>query len=462
MGRASRELAPCRSMRHYFGWQLRNFRAASGKSIDDLAQATFFSKSYLHRVEIGDQMPSRDVARRCDEALCTRGILEFLWARVHAEEAPAADREVGTGDVPVTSGYSWASVPDAVVIPAVTPDGRTVEVTVPRRRFLEAGGASLIVLGLDGPGGSSPLAGSLGQIGISDVQRMRAVVRQLFDIDDAFGGDRVQSLAVSHLRRIQRVINGAQYSERVGRQLQSAAAEFAEHAGWLSFDAGRHDEARFYYNEALSAARLAGDDGLSVQVLASMSLHSTDLNRPREALNLVRLAQRLAVRWVSPKLTSLLAARRALAHAKLGEGQECRRALTRAARHLDRDTSSEPAWLDFYDGAELADAAALCHVSLGDHRSARSLFRDALAVQRPYYVRNRALYCSEFAGSLLAEGETEEACHVALEAADHVGEVASGRVNQGLRRFARGLVTSGGNTPEVQETLDHLVAAGVR
>src|SRR5207248_951189 len=73
-------------------------------------------------------------------------------------------------------------------------------------------------------------------------------------------------------------------------RVKVAAGRLAEQAGWLSFDAGRQDQARYYLTEAWTAARTADDADLELLALGSLSLQASRLGRLREA---VAFAQRV-------------------------------------------------------------------------------------------------------------------------------------------------------------------------
>lgn len=94
--------------------------------------------------------------------------------------------------------------------------------------------------------------GPKGAIGTAHVIELREGLRSLYQLDDAYGGGDVRSLARRHLKRVERIINTASYPETIGRQLQLLAGETAEHCGWLYYDADDQGRARRYWGEALT------------------------------------------------------------------------------------------------------------------------------------------------------------------------------------------------------------------
>lgn len=157
---------------------------------------------------------------------------------------------------------------------------------------------------------AAPFAGVLAsldtQVTIDSARRIRQVVPQLYTLDDQAGGDVVTDIATQCLRRVDTLLNDAAYTDSAGTELQLAYGELAEMTGWLHFDAGRFDHARYYLGESLRTAQLANDLNLEVLVLASMNLVARYQGRAREALQVIQLAQRRAAGWAPPGLPRYL------------------------------------------------------------------------------------------------------------------------------------------------------------
>src|SRR4051794_25810575 len=87
----------------------------------------------------------------------------------------------------------------------------------------------------------------------------------------------------------------ASHSSQGRRQLRRVAAATAEHSGWLAFDAGRADDARRWWLEAMHFADLAENTDARATALASMALQACTSDNPadgREAVDLMDAAQR--------------------------------------------------------------------------------------------------------------------------------------------------------------------------
>jgi transcriptional regulator with XRE-family HTH domain len=74
----ARVLDPGASLLAFFGAELRRRRVAAGMSQDQLGQAINFSAALVGRVEVGERMPSPDLAGRCDDVLATGGLFAHL------------------------------------------------------------------------------------------------------------------------------------------------------------------------------------------------------------------------------------------------------------------------------------------------------------------------------------------------------------------------------------------------
>jgi hypothetical protein len=325
------------------------------------------------------------------------------------------------------------------------PPGATVEgeellaqkglLPVDRRGFLADAVGAATAAGLPPHARAMTPPGATGAVGTVHLLELREGLRSLFQLDDAYGGDDVRSLAVRHLRRVRRILNTRSYPESIGRQLQLLAGEVAEHCGWLSFDADDQDDARQYFGEALTAATVLKDANLQVLVFSSMSLQACYDGRPREGLELARAAQDRANRLGSPTLQSITAAREARALALLHDAQGASKRLSQAVTYQDRTGRGRPApeWTAFHGPAELDCAQGLLYAELGHHGAATRFLGAALAHQDRTYGRNRALYRLMLATSLIKAGDVDEGAAHAVGSLEHLEEVESGRVTRRLQ-----------------------------
>jgi tetratricopeptide (TPR) repeat protein len=273
-------------------------------------------------------------------------------------------------------------------------------------------------------------------VGTSHLLELREGLRALLQLDNAYGGGDVRSLAKRHLRRVRRVINTSQYPETIGRQLQLLSGEIAEHCAWLYYDADDQDTARRYWGEALTTATMLRDANLEVLIFSGMSLQASHEGRPRDGLDLARAAQERATALGSPILQSIIASREARALSLMNEEKAANRRLAHAMRLVDRGQTGRPSpeWAAFHGHAELDYAQGLLYTELGHHQAATPFLRAALSHQDRTYGRNRALYRLTLAKGLVQAGDVDEGAAHAVESIEHLEEVESGRVTRTLNQ----------------------------
>lgn len=280
------------------------------------------------------------------------------------------------------------------------------------------------------------------RIGSGDVKQLRQALTSFKSLDNRVGGDRLHESAAVHLRDVSRLINTCKFGESTGRKLRAAAGDLAIFTGWLAFDAERHAESWYYFNEGLTAARLADDAGIEVHALAQRSLLAGRLGRPRDAVELAQQARTVAEgQHMSNRLRSLLHLREARGWSELDETSAARRSLTSGHKLFDRGPSDrDPAWISFYDGAELDGLTGLCLAELAAYDRAAEMTAAGLAQIQPQYVRNRAFYTTTYAQACADAGRPDEAAQAGTQALVLLDEVSSARTVNHLRALYRALV----------------------
>ncbi|MGW3284432.1 hypothetical protein ACWDR3_07305 [Streptomyces sp. NPDC001002] len=292
-----------------------------------------------------------------------------------------------------------------------------------RREFIA--GSLVATLGLD-------FIPSAGRLGVSDIERIRAIVPTLYKYDHALGGGALHDVASEALRHVQSSVNHCTYGDRVERMLYSAMGDLAASAGWFAYDAGRQTDATNLYNEALQAGMLSGDGMLQARVWSNLAMQARILNRDREALRIGRAAVETRQAKGDAWLMALLHCRQAVGHARTGDRTRAQRSLARAETAYERARGQPAAWLSFLTPAELTGLAGAAHQALGQHRRAEQLTASALQMLEPRFERNRVYYTVQYAQTLLDEGDIEHAAAQAGAAATLAGRVRSERVQSKL------------------------------
>jgi transcriptional regulator with XRE-family HTH domain len=316
-------------------------------------------------------------------------------------------------------GATPAELGFLVALPGETRDPEDVD----RREFL-VGAVGLVA--------SAAVPGAPPQrLGKSDLEQLRQNLTYLRRLDDQHGSAAVHAMTTRSFRRLRGLVEQARYDHPTGQELRALVGEAASRIGWLDFDAGRHEDARRWYLEAMHWAQLADAD--SIGAMASMARLAADDRQPRETVDLAAAAQRSA-KPTTPRLRSMLAAREALGHAQHRDAASTHAALSRARAHAETSHTDDPIWLAFYGPSDFARHEYHAALTLGDTAAAEDAARTALSLGDPVaYPRNHALDLVNLAAALAQLGEVDQSAAVATQAVGVVADVDSGRVMRGLR-----------------------------
>jgi tetratricopeptide (TPR) repeat protein len=279
------------------------------------------------------------------------------------------------------------------------------------------------------------------RLGSGDLARLRQSVTQLYAVSEQHGEGAVYGPTARVYYRLRELVERASYDRATGRALRELAGQTARRMGSLEFHAGRHDDARRWWLEALHWARLAESDLVSAGTMASMARQASDQHRPREAIDLATTAQRTAGRAATPRLTSMLLARKALGHAGAGDATSARAALRRARGLADKTRhADDPRWLDYYGMADFTSYEYRVALTLGDYAAAEDGARTTLSLSDPVaYPRDYALDLVSLADVLAQRRKVDESASVATQATVAAADIDSGRVKRGLRAVAQRL-----------------------
>ncbi|MYS58754.1 MULTISPECIES: helix-turn-helix domain-containing protein [Streptomycetaceae] len=314
-----------------------------------------------------------------------------------------------------------------------------------RRSFLVAFGTAAV-----------PAPASRRTVGASDVERLRVALDQLNDVDQATGG--TSSVERAALKQAQVAIDLARHGSaatRVRNKLYCLAADATTAAAWAALDGRRHDDGRRYLEQAMPLAIMSGDGAAQFDVWNLLSMLAKLQDNEAESLAAAQaMRNTLAVRR-DPLFASLAHARVALAQGLVGEHHSALRTLERAHTAIDRAQDvSRPAWMAFYDLAELNGISAVCMLAVGRHEEAEYHAHQSLARIRPSFVRNRAVYTVRMATAQLRQGDVERAIATIGEA-EIVAETAHGsaRLRTLIGDFQRELIS---RAPDAAVTRDYI------
>jgi transcriptional regulator with XRE-family HTH domain len=344
---------------------------------------------------------------------------------------PDVRATVGTADVAVRKDVSW----------------------VDRRDFGQH--IAKLVLGIAGAAGldldrlaallPQPEPSGARRIGAADVEVIEHVTAAFRRQDHSHGSGLIRDSAIAQLRSVLPLLD-AQVNPEVRPRLLMATADLATQAGWMSCTVKQHDVARRLWMIALDLARDADhprSTDLTVYLLADMALQAVRLDRPEEALHLVRVAHTATVGTypVSASTSSLLMNIEAQAHAAQRNAKACDRALGQATEHFGTiEPAAAPPWTAYlYETGVSGGQGAACYklaMANDDQRAAAravSLLRQAVDRYGPGYARLRAVYLPDLAGAHALAGDVDTAVTVGHDAVNAATVVSSSQGYDGLR-----------------------------
>ncbi|MEU5437689.1 helix-turn-helix transcriptional regulator [Streptomyces sp. NPDC020719] len=295
------------------------------------------------------------------------------------------------------------------------------------------------------------------RVDLVTVAELREGMQALADRYDRMPSATLLAEAGQHVTRVA-FLAGEAPAGRVQREMRVLQADAATFMGQLVWDASqRHDHgtARSYYAQSIDVARHLRDrttEGHALLRTCYVALYGA--NDYREGLALALETARTA-RYTSHVLTGLAMLHAAEAHAFLGEGRECERALVGAEGHLARANSGDTAH-DLLSPTHFGRLAGSCYLTLGDYPKARRHL-EGTAAELLDRRKSRAITLGNLALSWIREGQLDAALAVFDEAVNELHGTRGGGGMNIVFRAARELRPWRGE-PAVQEAQDRLMA----
>ncbi|MFJ1455214.1 helix-turn-helix domain-containing protein [Nocardia sp. N2S4-5] len=223
----------------------------------------------------------------------------------------------------------------------------------------------------------------------------------------------------------------------VRSELGTVHARYAEFLGWLHQDSANLPAAAEWTTRAAALAREARDDNLLSYIRLRQSSVAVDAGDAHQALDLARAALQAPVD-LSHRHRAMAQCQFARGYARLGNVEDCRSALDRAARHATRPgEAAEPAQHCTPD--HVAMEAAGCLVDIGYPEQAIDALEPRLPHWRPEDRRDLGRSLAILAIALAATGEPDRAVEAAAHALVIVAETHSTRTETQLYRLIRQL-----------------------
>lgn len=392
-----------------FGERTRRLMVEGGVSLRELARRTHYDPGHLSKVLAGRKPVSHDLAARVDGALRAGGELARL-AR------PAGLESSG----------------------CVLDDAERLAFAARHPRRVDSATAGI-------------LAGTL------------AHNRRL---EDTIGSGALLEPTVSQLWLIENLVAEARGPARPS--LVDVAAQWAQFAGWLHANSGKHDAGASYYDRALEWATEAGNVDMVSEALSLKGQQAWTLGRVGPVIGLSQAAQR--DRNAYPGQHAISAAQEARGHAMAGDRVETDRKLDAAMRlvaEAGEHGRESPPWLYYHSPAFFALQRGLAHRYLAHQdpgRNTRAVELLATGLNGLDAEERGSEWAADYAYQLAVAhaeaGEPDAACAVAGEAADVARGTRSSRLTGQLRALHVRLAGRWSDVPEVAE-LGERLAVGV-
>ncbi|NUH38202.1 helix-turn-helix domain-containing protein [Streptomyces samsunensis] len=382
-----------------FSQRVRDLLRDRDMSVRAVARHLNYDHAYLSRVLSGKQRPSTQLVTGLDQLLRANGKLAEIAARV---TPPTVSPEVAES-------------------PAIT--DRIL-------RLNEARGADF-------------------------AHAIRETSHRLVVLDNELSGVSIAEPAGRAFKVVHRRLGAGDYEPRYERDIQSAAAELAEVAGWALWDAERDDAAQRFNHEALFLAKLSGDRSIELLTLQNMAMHSEWRGRNQEALSIARSV--LHRRRLSPRVEAMFRIREAKGLVGTGRTSDAIESLQRARSLIeDRNDVGEPDWAWWVTQGEIDRQWGHTLQIAGDIEKAIELLLQSVQPGRDVTTGYSSERVARLAQCLLDVNAWHDAEDVTRSLVTAAPGISSERTLRLIGHVAKQHERLNGAPPSLTDTLEHL------
>ncbi|MFF7752876.1 helix-turn-helix domain-containing protein [Streptomyces sp. NPDC007971] len=265
-----------------------------------------------------------------------------------------------------------------------------------------------------------------GDLGEGFACAIRDTSQRLIALDNDMNGLPIADVAARAYKSVHRQIGEGEYDRKAEHDIQSAAAELAEVAGWALFDAEKHQAARRFNQEALFLAKLSGDRSIELLVMQNMAMQAGWVGRPREELAIARSI--IEQGRLSPRAEAIFRVREAKGLAGAGQESEASRSFDRA-RSLIQESKrcDDPYWAWWVTANEIDGHQGFAFQEAKQWRKGIPYLHRALSQEGGAKVGYRNISAVRLLGCLLGVEAWPEAEELAESIIPSIGETASAR-----------------------------------
>ncbi|MEV0733611.1 helix-turn-helix domain-containing protein [Polymorphospora sp. NPDC050346] len=313
------------------------------------------------------------------------------------------------------------------------------QVKLERRRTLLAG-----VTAVAAASGLLGTSRPVGQFGMTDVARVRAITTLYRSVDYEHGGGALYREVARFAETVSDLLHGS-VSDTVRPVLLTACAEVRQLAGWTAFDAGHHTDAQRHWLSAERAAVAADDARLAARIRYCQARQFQHLRHNRDAVETVRLAREHVGVMATPAITAMLDGAEASSLAALGQHDAAQARLVSATGAFEQaDHTQEPDWMAFFDLGEVYAQYGRVYRDMArqDPRfgdQAVHWTTQAITAFGPQNVRSTVLNQVGLCSALFIAGAPDEAVTTGNTLLSRTRRLVSARVTDRVRNLRRDL-----------------------
>nr|BBH89452.1 hypothetical protein KTC_42030 [Thermosporothrix sp. COM3] len=243
-------------------------------------------------------------------------------------------------------------------------------------------------------------------------------------------------------------------SAEARHRLARVAGELAQVVGEILFDLKEHEQAEYYYNVALEAARMIKDEIMQAVILGRKCFIPLYNRNAQQALTLLQEAHTLSPLYLPEVTRAWLWAIEAEAHALLRNEAACQKALDMSECFLER---GQPGNLPYtrFNSTTLLNYKGTCRLRLHQTELAIQTLHQSLLRLDTTRTRQKAIVYIDLASAYCQANEMSEACLYAQEALYLIGQIKSARVFQRFLNMRRQL-DSWQKLPSVKSIDEHI------
>ncbi|MFY1676577.1 helix-turn-helix domain-containing protein [Streptomyces sp. WMMC905] len=255
---------------------------------------------------------------------------------------------------------------------------------------------------------------------------IRQMSQRLVALDNEMHGLPIADLAARSFKTVHRRLGDGDYDPKYERDIQSAAAELAEIAGWALCNEGKFSASRRFSQEALCLAKLSGDRSTELITLQNIGLLAGWNGRPREELAIARSV--IDSVDVTPRVEAMFRGREAQGLALAGgvNSSDAVRIFDRARSLLqDSVPDNEPSWAWWVTEREIDRQHGRALQESGQWRAAIPILQRAMEPESGTQVGYRNIAAVRLLSCLLEVGAWQEAEEEAGKLSPAVSEMSS-------------------------------------